>query len=253
MQTIPVSNLAVILIPAALVVWILWRWSGDAKTPIYALARMIIQLCLIGYALTYIFETEHYALVLGVLSVMLLASSWIALRSVPERRNELYFKALAATFIVNSALLALATQGVLNSQPWFAPSIVIPLAGMIFAVGMNAISLFVERYFSELSNQQTDLTAAGGPDGSVGLDGSKEKAARNTAYNATLIPTINSLFAVGLVSLPGMMTGQILSGVSPLIAVRYQIMIMLLLFASSGLTAALFYTFMGKTEGARKT
>jgi putative ABC transport system permease protein len=129
---------------------------------------------------------------------------------------------------VNCLLLALITQVVLDAQPWFAPNIVIPLAGMVFAVGMNAISLFAERYFSELEQNKAN------------------DEARNIAYQATLIPTINSLFAVGLVSLPGMMTGQILSGVSPLIAVRYQIMIMLMLFSSSGLTAALFYQLISK-------
>jgi len=227
MQTIPVANLMIILTPALLVVIILWRWSADAKSSVYALARMIIQLCLIGYALNYIFASQHAGLVLLVLSVMLGVSSWIALRSVPDKRFALYWRALLATFIVNVSLLVLITQVVLTSQPWFAPSIVIPLAGMVFAVGMNAISLFAERYFSELANPSQD-----------------QQRARNTAYTATLIPTINSLLAVGLVSLPGMMTGQILSGVSPLIAVRYQIMIMLMLFASSGLTAALFYTFI---------
>ncbi len=223
MQTIPVQNLALVLVPALLVVLILWRWRAGPNTAIYALARMILQLCLIGFALTYLFATQLAGLVMAVLALMLMISSWIALRSVPERRKELYFKALLATFLVNISLLALITQGVLVSRPWYDPSLVIPLAGMVFAVGMNAISLFAERYFSE-SRQHSD-----------------EKA-RNIAYRATLIPTINSLFAVGLVSLPGMMTGQILSGVSPLIAVRYQIMVMLMLFASSGLTAAMFYT-----------
>lgn len=222
MQTIPVTNLALVLIPAALVVGILWRWSAGAGTSVYALARMIIQLCLIGFALTYIFQTSSQFLVLAVLTVMLLMSSWIALRSVPSQRHALFGKALLATLLVNGSLVALITQAVLQANPWFAPSIVIPLAGMTFAVGMNAISLFSERYFAELE-QQNDIKA------------------RNIAYRATLIPTINSLLAVGLVSLPGMMTGQILSGVSPLIAVRYQIMIMLMLFASSGLTSALFY------------
>ena len=183
---------------------------------------MITQLLLIGFVLTYIFEAEHPALVLAVLSVMLLVSSWIALRPIPQQRPSLYFRALIATSLVNVALLILITQAVLNSEPWFQPSVVIPLAGMVFAVGMNAISLFAERYYAELSNNH-------------------QVHARNVAYRATVIPTINSLFAVGLVSLPGMMTGQILSGVSPLIAVRYQIMIMLMLFASSGLTSALFY------------
>ena len=222
MQTIPVANLALVLIPASLVVFVLWQWRAGAGTSIYALARMIIQLLLIGFVLTYIFQTEFSLLVMAVLAIMLLVSSWIALRPVPEKRTSLYFRALAATCLVNVALLALITQAVLNSTPWFNPSIVIPLAGMVFAAGMNAVSLFAERYYAELPNGD-------------------EIHARNTAYQATLIPTINSLFAVGLVSLPGMMTGQILSGVSPLIAVRYQIMIMLMLFASSGLTSALFY------------
>ena len=222
MVVIPIENLALIAAPAALVLLVLWKWSAGAKTSLYALARMVMQLCLIGYALTFIFETKQAALVLIVLSIMLCASSWIALRSTPERRAQLYLKALLSTFIVNASLLLLITKGVLQTKPWFNPSVVIPLAGMVFAAGMNAISLFVERYFAELP--RTD-----------------EYNARNIAYKATLIPIINSLMAVGLVSLPGMMTGQILSGVSPLIAVRYQIMVMLMFFTSSGLTSALFY------------
>ena len=70
--------------------------------------------------------------------------------------------------------------------------------------------------------------------------------ARNTALNTALIPVINSLFAVGLVSLPGMMTGQILSGVSPLIAVRYQIMVMFMVFGASGLSCITYLQFVKK-------
>lgn len=234
MQIIPISNLAIVALPSVIVVLILWRWTSNATTSVYALARMVIQLCLIGYALTFIFATEYPSVVLAVLSIMLAVSAWIALRSIPERRKDLYFKALAATLIVNLGILALITQYALSSQPWYAPNIVIPLAGMVFAVGMNSISLFAERYFAELVRDS---------------DAPKhEVQARNIAYKATLIPITNSLFAVGLVSLPGMMTGQILSGVSPLVAVRYQIMVMLMLFSSTGLTAALFYYFIRKGE-----
>ncbi|MFT6408659.1 MAG: putative ABC transport system permease protein [Arenicella sp.] len=225
MQIIPVTNLAIIALPAIVVLAILWRWSDSAGRSAYALSRMVLQLCLIGYALTFIFEIESPSLVLLVLTVMLCVSSWIALDSVPEQRRNLYLKALVATFVINSCLLTLITQVVLDTSPWFAPNIVIPLAGMVFAVGMNGISLFAERYFAELAR-------------------TSETEARNIAYKATLIPITNSLLAVGLVSLPGMMTGQILSGVSPLIAVRYQIMIMLMVFASSGLTSALFYSLL---------
>ncbi len=100
----------------------------------------------------------------------------------------------------------------------------IPLAGMAFANAMNSVSLASERLQAEIDNGNSGIKA------------------RNTAFQASLIPTINSLFAVGLVSLPGMMTGQILSGVSPLIAVRYQIMVMCMLFAVSGIASATFLT-----------
>jgi len=183
---------------------------------------MVLQLIAIGYILTTIFETKHATLVLGILTIMLAVSSWIALRSVPNLRKQLYWHALFATVIVNGSLSILITQIVLTPTPWFAPNILIPLAGMVFAVGMNAISLFAERYYSEMNEHGADQISA-----------------RNTAFKATLIPITNSLLAVGLVSLPGMMTGQILSGVSPLIAVRYQIMVMLMLFSATGLNCGL--------------
>ena len=233
MQTIPITNLVVIALPAIMVLLILWRWSNSAGRSAYALARMVLQLCLIGYALTFLFETKSPSLVLLVLTIMVCASSWIALGSVPEQRRNLYFRALLATLVVNSLLLILITQVVLDTSPWFAPNIVIPLAGMVFAVGMNGISLFAERYFAELAR-------------------TNETNARNIAYKATLIPITNSLLAVGLVSLPGMMTGQILSGVSPLIAVRYQIMIMLMIFTSSGLSSALFYSLLQSKSSKHK-
>jgi len=93
---------------------------------------------------------------------------------------------------------------------------------MVFANAMNSLSLSAERFSAEMKIN---------PD---------YRKARNIAFNASLIPNINSLFAVGLVSLPGMMTGQILSGVDPLIAARYQIMVMCMIFGAAGLSSAIF-------------
>ena len=108
--------------------------------------------------------------------------------------------------------------------PWYAPELLIPLAGMIFANAMNAVSIAAERYQAEIDN------------------GRNPNEARHLGMQATMIPQVNSLMAVGLVSLPGMMTGQVLSGVSPLIAARYQILVMCMLFAASGISAACFLT-----------
>jgi len=84
-QLIPISNLAWIFVPVIIVIGILYKWSLDPRTSIYAVIRMLIQLLLIGYALVYIFETDNAWIVMLVLAVMLLASSWIAIRPVKHR------------------------------------------------------------------------------------------------------------------------------------------------------------------------
>lgn len=211
--------------PALVVLWILWRWRADAPLGFIALARMVAQLLLVGYVLVYIFEADTAWVVLAVLAVMVVAASWIALRTVPELRGALYGRALLSIAAGGGLTLALITQGVLVLDPWYEPSFVVPLAGMIFAASMNAVSIAAERVFAEIGR------------------GVPYVDARQIAFRAGLIPITNSLLAVGLVSLPGFMTGQILSGVSPLVAVRYQVMVMCMIYGASGLSAALFLVF----------
>jgi len=233
-QVIPLAHLALAFLPVFAVVAVLYRWALEDRTALYALLRMVVQLLLIGYFLAYIFESESAWVVLAVLGVMVSVSSWIALRTAKGERRRLYPKALLAIALGGGATLALITQAVLVLDPWFRPSYVIPLAGMIFANGMNSVSLATDRLQAELAR-------------SVPYE-----RARGIALRTALIPIMNSLFAVGLVSLPGMMTGQILSGVSPLIAVRYQIMVMCMIFSAAGLSAALFLV-LGKPEFLRVT
>ena len=222
MVTIPLSNLAIAFIPVFVVLIIIWRWNIGLKSSLYAIFRMIIQLLLIGYVLTYIFETNSNYVVIAVLSIMLLSASWISLRTTSLPRKILFINAVSAMVIGGVTVLIIMTQAVLMIEPWYSPSYLIPLAGMIFANCMNGISLAAERLESELSQ------------------GKSFKEAKVIALKTSLIPITNMLLAVGLVSLPGMMTGQILSGVSPMIAVRYQIMVMCMFFGSTGISVAMF-------------
>ncbi len=216
------GHLALSFLPALVTLGILWRWSLGLKKGVVALMRMLAQLVLIGYFLAWIFGAANGVVILLVLSVMLFASSWIALGTVPACRGRLFASALLSILLGGGLTLALITQGVLSLEPWYLPQYMIPLAGMIFSNAMNSVSLSAERLDAELDRQ---------PD---------YETARRIAFNASLIPVINSLLAVGLVSLPGMMTGQILSGVSPLVAARYQIMVMAMIFGSSGISTAVF-------------
>ncbi|NPA05983.1 MAG: ABC transporter permease [Chloroflexi bacterium] len=207
--------------PVLLVLWILYRWGLDWLQAGRAMVGMVLRLVVIGYGLRYIFNAPNGGVILLVLSVMLGAASWIGLRTLPAAaRRRVLPKAFGVLVAVGGAILALVSQGVLRAQPWYNPRVLIPLGGMIFANAMNTLSLGVERLHAELAAGHAFIPA------------------RNAAARAALIPVINSLMSVGLVSLPGMMTGQILAGVSPLVAVRYQIMVMAMIFAASGLSLA---------------
>jgi len=113
---------------------------------------------------------------------------------------------------------------VMRLDPWYQLRAMIPIAGMIFSTGMNVVSLCAERFEKEM-----ELT------GDYALS-------RRDSFRACLIPQVNSFLAVGLVALPGMMTGQILAGVSPLDAVRYQIMVMCMIMGTAGLASAIYLT-----------
>jgi putative ABC transport system permease protein len=221
-QLIKFANLALAFIPVLVVVGIFYKWSLNFRNALYAIFRMVVQLLLIGYFLIYIFESNNPWMVILTLSVMVFASSWISLHSIKAKRKVFYKRALFSITVGGGITLLLITQGVLDLHPWYWPRYMIPLAGMIFANAMNSVSLAAERLEAEVARNVY------------------YEEARSIALRASLIPITNSLFAVGLVSLPGMMTGQILTGISPLIAVRYQIMVMCMIFGSAGISSACF-------------
>ena len=221
-ETIPLTNLAYSLIPVMMVIFILKKWKLKTGHALYAMARMLVQLLAVGYVLNSIFDSESAVISLFILMIMLLFSSWIALDTVKQNRKQFFHQTTISLILASGITLLIIIVGVLELDPWYQPRYLIPLGGMILANSMNTISLAAERFLSEIKNNIDTVQA------------------RNIAFNAALIPTINMLFAVGLVSLPGMMTGQILSGTSPFIAARYQIMIMCVIFGSSGISAACF-------------
>ena len=206
---IPIANLLLGFLPVMLLIVVMKLWGLNALQPIYANFRMLIQLLLIGYVLTYIFETDQPVVILLVILFMILMSSWIALRPLQERGIKAFMVVIASLGLSGLAVLFLISQFIVELPRWFEPNFIIPIAGMIFANSMNTVSLAGERFSTEQER------------------GKNYREARRIALETAMIPQINALLAVGLVSLPGMMTGQILSGIEPLTAARYQIMVML--------------------------
>lgn len=227
---IPWWRLLFILPPVLVLAFFLVRWTDQGRTLAHATARMVGQLILIGYVLVWVFRAEHWGWVMLALTIMMAAAGWISLRPLPQRTAALYARSLGCIVLCGGGTLVLAVWGVLQPANPLDPRVIIPLAGMILASSMNQTSLSAERYLSETSRGSTHVEA------------------RAIALRASLIPILNSFFAVGLVQLPGMMTGQILAGTDPLIAVRYQILVMLMLLGSGGLSAAMFIEFL-KSDG----
>ena len=217
---IPLTRLALAFLPVFAVLVIIHRWSLGTRTAVVAVLRMVTQLLLVGYVLTFIFGSERAMVTLAVISVMLAVAGWIALRPLGDERRSRYPAVVIAISLGALTVLALVTQGVLDLDRWHDASVVIPLAGIVLANSMNTVSLAAERFRAECRH------------------GATYPEARHAAMSTALIPMTNSLLAVGLVSLPGMMTGQILSGVAPLVAVRYQVLVMCMIVGSAGLATS---------------
>lgn len=222
MQSISFLNLSFTLIPLLFVWYVYFKWTQDKKEIPYSILRMVIQLLLIGFFLLYLFENNDVLIGFIVLLFMAIVSSFITLRNTQDKSSQHYRDLFIAISVSSVMHLILIIVFVLEIHHFYEPRYVIPIAGMIFANTMNALSLCVERFEQESKREAFET-------------------ARKIAFKASMIPQINSLLAVGLVAIPGMMTGQILSGIDPLIAVRYQIMIMAMVLSSAGVSIIVYF------------
>ncbi len=231
-DSIPLVQLSAMLLPLTLVAVVYWKWVGRPAEIGVATARMVLQLVAVGYFLLYLFESESPWVGLGILVFMVGISSWIAMRSTQRRSWQTYRRVMFSIAVAGGLNLALVVFFVMRLDPWYHLRVMIPIAGMIFSTGMNVVSLCAERYEADMKRTADHILS------------------RKEAFRASLIPQVNSFLAVGLVALPGMMTGQILAGVSPLDAVRYQIMVMAMIMGTAGLASAVYLWLMRGEEHA---
>ncbi|MDO5028761.1 MAG: iron export ABC transporter permease subunit FetB [Bacillota bacterium] len=215
------------------------------KEIILASFRMTVQLVLVGYLLVYIFEANNPFYII----LMTLVMEAFAVRNVIKRSKRNLSKELkkVITFsIVTSTILCLIyfLAVVLNIKPWYDPKSFIPIAGMLIGNSMTGISLGVNKLLDGMYAERNLI------EGALMLGARPKDAAKgvvDSAFDSAIIPTINSMLGMGIVFLPGMMTGQILSGLSPLIATKYQIAIMLGILGSVSLSVILFVQLGYKT------
>lgn len=200
--------------------------TGLGRQFVVAALRTVVQLVAVGYVLVYIFSIRRWWLVLAALLLM----GAVATREAAGRHEAPSRRLVAASglaILLGSGLtLAYVSGFLVQPEPWYNPRYLIPLFGMIVSSALDAAALAADRLASEMETRRDEVEAY------LALGASPERAARRPARNAlraAVIPMLNRLMIVGIVALPGMMTGQILSGTSPLTAVRYQIVVMFML------------------------
>ena len=207
--------------------------AGQSKDLFWSGLRMFIQLLVVGYVLHLIFALRTPLPVLLILIVMIgFAVQTIGAR-VKTKMPHFYRVVGTAILFGCGGMTFFFCSLVIGLEPWYDPRYLIPLAGMIIGNSMTGASLAVERLASEFRERRDEIETGLCLGGSI--QAVSETAVRS-AFRAALIPSVNAMAAMGLVFVPGMMTGQILSGTEPLIAVKYQIAIMCVITGSVSLT-----------------
>lgn len=192
--------------------------------------RTFIQLCLLGYTLKIIFNLHQAWLVLTVFGFMIFFAA-VTIRGRVKEKQVAFFWPVFISMLISFALVSYMVTGVvINVDPWWKAQYFLPLGGMVIGNSMNAIAVALERLLGELRQRRNEVEMK------LTLGATYQEASQDMvkhAVRAGMIPSINSMMAAGVVFIPGMMTGQILAGADPLMAVRYQIVVMVMLVGST--------------------
>lgn len=200
--------------------------------------RMTLQLALVGYLLIYLFEFSNPLLTILVILNMEVFAIWTIIRCSKQKLNSQLKKVIIFSMSLGTLLsLFYFIFVVIRVSPWYDPRYFIPIAGMLIGNSMTGISLGVSTLVGKMEDQYSMVEAA------LMLGATPKMATQNIvkeSFDSAIMPTINSMLAMGIVFLPGMMTGQILSGISPITAIEYQIAIMLGILGSVSLSVIIF-------------
>ena len=210
----------------------LWFRLGLTRPLMVATVRTYLQLFALGLVLKWIFQLDNVWLVLGILAVMMLAAVQTIVSRLGLRAPRIVLGTLGGV-VLSTVTVTFAVTGLLiQVEPWYLPRYVLPIAGMVVGNSMNGIALSLERLFESFQTRKGEVLLR------LSLGATAWEASLplvRAAFRAGMIPTLNSMATVGIVFIPGMMTGQVLAGVEPMTGAAYQIVVMLMLSAATAL------------------
>ena len=213
-----------------------WQKLGLELPLANATLRTVVQLLGVGYILAVIFQIKNAIAVLAVLMVMLTIATITARNRIGKKIPQLLPVVFGSLFFSTALTLSYTNLLIIQPDSWYEPQYLIPLAGIVLGNAMNGAAIAGERLVSTISSSRLEIETH------LSLGATGEQAVttyRKEAIRAGLIPTLNQMMVVGIVTLPGMITGQLLSGIDPLDAASYQILIMLMLAFTNLLTTVL--------------
>jgi len=199
------------------------------KQFLIAVLRMSVQLFFAGFILKYIFNLNSFYLIFLTFLIMALFASNIILKKANVPTKKLYFFIFISITFVSLIVGFIFIKIIIGLTPWYEARYFIPLIGMILGNSMNGCSLAIERFYTHIIKQQKEIETL------LCFGASTFESVKEFIINslkAASLPYITSMSGIGLVFLPGMMTGQILSGTNPIVAVKYQLSIMVVIFTS---------------------
>jgi putative ABC transport system permease protein len=204
---------------------------GLERRLLVASVRTVVQLLLVGLILKWVFAPgRSWYVVLSIIVVMTLIAGISAVRRTERRYKGIWLDSVismwASSWLVGAVALMAVIQVQQGGRAWYSPQYSIPLLGMILGNTLNGISLGLDRFENELVVKRDQIETL------LALGATRWESAASsiqTAVRTGMIPTLNTMMVVGIVSLPGMMTGQIIAGMEPTQAVMYQIVIMFLI------------------------
>ncbi len=205
---------------------------GMEKRLAWAALRTVVQLFLIGYVLRWVFDLDRVGLVLLAVLVMIVAASRAAVKRPARTFQGVTWRAFITLVTTGLLTTVFVTAVVVRVDPWYRAQYLIPLLGMVLGNGLTGISLCLDHLLEVLAERRAEVEME------LAHGATKWEAAQRPLAEAVrrgMIPIINSMMVVGLVSLPGMMTGQILAGADPVEAVKYQVVVMFMIAAATSL------------------
>ncbi|MBT1165231.1 ABC transporter permease [Bifidobacterium simiarum] len=195
---------------------------GIGRTLLWSACRALVQLCAMGFIMGFVIQANNPWMAFSLIAVMLIAAVQITLsraKGVPKGLVGPVFLSLTVTMLL---MISLVTELIVRPQPWYSPQLVIPLTGMLLGNTVSALAVGLSRFYESMRERRDEVTTM------LALGATAWEAARPSIVSSIrlgLLPTNASLASAGIVTIPGMMAGQVIAGGDPLNAGKYQFVV----------------------------